>query len=391
MLKDSSATDLLPRDSHEEARQQILLVDDNPQNLKVLYETLLVTGHKLRVASSGIKALEIIQNAPVDLILLDIMMPDMNGFEVCQKLRENPALRDIPVIFLSAVNDVDAKVRGFDAGAVDYITKPFQAREVIARVTTHLRLRHLEWQQALVEARKKIDEQREQLEQRSRLATLGEMATGLAHEINQPLTAILNYASVALKAAQGVPMNAALLVQSLEKLVLQTQRAANVVQHMRSLARPAVSERVMIDVQAFIKETLLLAEVDIQRLHGAVSTEVDPALSSFYSDPKRLQQVLLNLLRNALEANLAAKQPAPVVLKVIRQGGYLQLRIEDLAAGLLPEIETRLFSPFNTSKKDGMGVGLSLCQNLIQGLGGRLSYHPNQPSGCCFVIELPLV
>jgi len=123
--------------------EQLLLVDDNVTNLQVLHQTLDGRGYKLLVAKSGASALAIAAKAKPSLILLDIMMPEMDGYEVCQQLQSNPELKDIPIIFLSALTDTKDKVKGLDLGAVDYISKPFQPEEVIARVNTHLTISSL--------------------------------------------------------------------------------------------------------------------------------------------------------------------------------------------------------------------------------------------------------
>jgi sigma-B regulation protein RsbU (phosphoserine phosphatase) len=123
--------------------ESLLLVDDNPTNLQVLYQTLETTGCKLLVAKNGETALAIAQKASPDLILLDIMMPDIDGFEVCRRLKDNPDTANIPVIFLSALTDTKDKVQGLQLGAVDYVSKPFQPDEVIARVNTHLTIHRL--------------------------------------------------------------------------------------------------------------------------------------------------------------------------------------------------------------------------------------------------------
>jgi sigma-B regulation protein RsbU (phosphoserine phosphatase) len=128
---------------NKSATESILLVDDNPTNLQVLFQTLEGVGCKLLIAKNGQGALAIAAKALPDLILLDIMMPDIDGYEVCRKLKSNPATADIPVIFLSALVETEDKVKGLQLGAVDYITKPFQPAEVIARVNTHLTIHRL--------------------------------------------------------------------------------------------------------------------------------------------------------------------------------------------------------------------------------------------------------
>jgi len=137
------------------ATESILLVDDNPTNLQVLFQTLEGVGCKLLIAKNGEMALAIAGKALPDLILLDIMMPDIDGYEVCRQLKTNPATSGIPVIFLSALGDTEDKVKGLQLGAVDYITKPFQPDEVIARVNTHLTIHRL---------KREVESQKDQLE-----------------------------------------------------------------------------------------------------------------------------------------------------------------------------------------------------------------------------------
>jgi len=128
----------------EQRQETLLLVDDNPNNLQVLYQTLEGKGYKLLLAKNGIDAISIAKKVHPELILLDIMMPGMDGYEVCKSIKSEASLADISIIFLSALDDVKDKVKGFAAGAVDYIAKPFQADEVIARVETHVKIKQLE-------------------------------------------------------------------------------------------------------------------------------------------------------------------------------------------------------------------------------------------------------
>jgi signal transduction histidine kinase len=178
------------------SKGNILIVDDTLTNLQVLTQMLIEHGYKVRPARNGKLALKLVQSILPDLILLDIKMPEMDGYQVCKKLKANDRTRDIPIIFISALNKVFDKVKAFSLGGVDYITKPFQVEEVLVRIETHLQLRQLQ-QKFVAQSQElqtslehlKITHQKE-LIQSKKLATLGQMVAEIAHEINNPLSAI---------------------------------------------------------------------------------------------------------------------------------------------------------------------------------------------------------
>ncbi len=176
-------------------RGNILVVDDTPANLRLLAGILNGKGYKVRPVPNGELALSAARGMPPDLILLDIMMPEMNGYEVCERIKADERTRDIPVIFISAINDVLDKVKAFAVGGVDYITKPFQMEEVLVRVETHLALCHLQNKlkqknEELTLTLEQLKETQNQLVQSEKMAALGQLIAGIAHEINTPLGAI---------------------------------------------------------------------------------------------------------------------------------------------------------------------------------------------------------
>ncbi len=498
----------------------VLLVDDNPQNLKVLYETLKDKGYRLLIANEGEKALDLAQRHAPEVILLDIMMPGLDGYQVCERLKTNPETADSAVVFLSALDDLQAKVRGFSVGGADYISKPFQAQEVIARVKTHAKVirlerelqarnRQLEGDQARIlnaisegiygldtsgriifanpaaatimgcpadelvgknffslhfgtddqgldqlpahatccegvveyqrgvemrrfdgstfpadyrstpkregdelrgavvvfrditielqnetaldEARDLVQEQRDQLAHVSRLTTMGEMAAGVAHEVNQPLTAITNYARVANRIMTKEAPDLALLSETMEKIEAQSHRASEVIRRIRRFMKKPASGKEVVSLSSLLEDTRQFAEVDIRNNEGGVEVHVDEDVKDVCADPVQVQQVALNLIRNALEATRSANSSEPVRVDVrMLDSRFVRVDITDSGIGLSPDDETKLFLPFFTTKAEGMGIGLPMCRSLIQAQGGEIGYERPEAPGARFYFTLPV-
>ncbi len=183
----------------------ILIVDDNPSNLQIVGNILREHNFKIAAVESGREALDFIAKKQPDLILLDILMPEMNGFEVCRAIKTKPETADIPIIFISVLYETDDKLKGFELGGVDYITKPFQELEVIARVRTHLTL--MRQQKELKETLTKFRETQNALIELERKTTIAAMATTANHEINQELTVLFAQLDIFEKSMESIHLS----------------------------------------------------------------------------------------------------------------------------------------------------------------------------------------
>ncbi len=501
---------------------RILLVDDNPTNLQMLLQTLSGRGYKLLIAKNGESALRIALKAKPALVLLDIMMPGMDGYEVCRQLKENAETENITIIFLSALDDTKDKVRGLESGAVDYISKPFQAEEVIARVETQLKIHRLEralsernrqleqdkerilesmnegifgldnqgyitfanhaaammtgwsideldgcnliglmvggggenaqtlapiqvainkgvaksvedgtfWhkdrtpfpasysctpimedgeatgavvvfkditekkrqKEALQRALDELDAQKEKLTHVSRLSTMGEMAAGFAHEVNQPLTAISNYAQVARRMLDRLEIKDECISEAMVKINNQARRAGDIISRIRSFVKKPDHVLGRVDPNKLISDTYKLAEVDARNNNMEIHLELGEALPKVKVDPVQIQQVALNLIRNGMEA-MRGLETSPIGVKVTtRMEGeaFVKVSVIDRGYGLAEDAEEKLFTPFYTTKQDGMGIGLSVCHSIIQSHGGRLNFQRHPEGGTIFEFTMPV-
>ncbi|MGK7924077.1 MAG: response regulator, partial [Spirulina sp.] len=276
--------------------QLILVVDDTPANLEVVTEALSDAGFEVAIATDGERAIKQAIASLPDLILLDVMMPGIDGFETCRRLKNAPETREIPVIFMTALTDATDKVRGFHEGAVDYVTKPFQEAELIARVTTHLKLRHLnqtleeqvERRTAeLNEALQQLKQSQIQLVQAEKMSMLGQLVAGIAHEINNPVNFIHGnlvyvqeytdellgfirlYQQYSAESAPELQAAAAELEiefiqedfpKTLTSMNIGTHRIREIVRSLRNFSRLEEADYKAVDIHEGIDSTLLILQ-----------------------------------------------------------------------------------------------------------------------------------
>lgn len=362
-------------------RASILIVDDMPDNLRLLSRMLTDRGYQVRPMLNGAQALVSAQTQPPDLILLDIMMPIMNGFEVCEQLKADPRTSEIPILFISALDDAENKVRAFETGGVDYVTKPFRVEEVVARVQTHLKMR--EMQQQL---------RQEIVERDGLIADLQAYAHTVAHDLRNPISSVLGFA---------------LLLETQFDLLDETERR-------QSLAAISQSMRTLTSI---VDELLLLAEVRQRELSLAplalgeiagsalervadMAREADASITVQKQWPAAqgyapwVEQIWINYLSNAIKYG-----GAPPIIEIgadTQPGGYIRCWVRDHGRGLTPEQQARLFTPFERleqARATGHGLGLSIVKRIAAKLGGEVGVESSglPGEGSTFFFTLPAV
>ncbi len=362
----------------------ILVVDDAPANLSLLESVLTERGYRVRPTPSGAIALEAAEAEPPDLILLDIRMPHMDGFEVCRRLKQSERLRGVPVIFLSALSDTVDKVKAFSMGGVDYVTKPFQIEELEARVETHLSLRRLQLQLEESYVRlKSLEQMRHQLVQM------------IVHDLTSPIAAVhfnamYVHARAGLQGKEATAIDAVLSScgqlnrMTLDMLEVATSDAASI--------RPRLEP---FDLRELLDDVLAGARDTARRVGISLIVNVAGDVPAVIVDRELIQRIVWNLLDNALKY---APKDSEVRIEAARAGtSEYSIRVRDQGPGVPPADRDRIFDPYVRLERDARkhvrtsrGLGLAFCRLAVDAHGGRIWAEDNPPQGTTFVIQLPI-
>jgi len=335
-----------------EKKSTVLIVDDIPRNIQLVAQHLKPLGFKLLFATSGMKALTLLRENPVDLILLDVMMPELNGFETCRKIKEEPELKRIPVIFLTARNEVTDIVRGFDSGGADYIIKPFHGQELIERVKTHLDLKH----------------HRDQ--QQRRQAQLKELLHILSHDLRNSFSGI----TMTMDLAQ-------LEKKSLDvydfRLREMADNGLNIIDLVRTML--ALEEKPLqlnpVDLLFCLEQSLSIIEPALEKKRITVKREYSGEISVMAEPTSLVNSVLNNLLTNAVKFSF---EEGILEIAAGREGHHVFLRIRDHGIGIPPEQLVSLFdihkavSRPGTGGERGTGFGLPLVGKFMHAYDGEI-------------------
>jgi len=360
--------------------EQILIVDDTPQNIKLLGTMLRTGNYEVVVATSGKQALIALENTPIDLILLDIMMPDMDGFETCAEIKRMPQISDIPIIFLTASIDSGHVTKGFEMGAVDYVTKPFRAPELLARIRTHLDLRHS--QQSLQKA----------LDDQARVRR--EHESFVRHELNNMLQPILSYSEAILfmDETEEERQESAQIIFDSTKRVSDLLQALKNIQSLESRSIPLT--KCEVSLSSLLKQTISDLSPSCNGHAPDIHFKNSVTNDTIKVDRNLMNGVFHNLIKNAVEhvTHLPDKNQKTVSVILHEEDNHLVVQVQNWGP-LVPSKQIKhFFEKFNTDreyKKNGTGLGTTYAYWVTKAHDGKIAVSSDEKEGTIVTVKLP--
>ncbi|MEN9204281.1 MAG: response regulator [Thermostichales cyanobacterium BF4_bins_65] len=365
-----------------EIKGNVLLVDDTPDNLRLLSSILSDQGYKVRSVIRGSMALTAVQASPPELILLDITMPEMSGYEVCQRLKQDPKTADIPVIFISALDDVLDKVKAFRVGGVDYISKPFQLEEVLARVETHI---------TLSRQRQALQRQKQEIESLGQLKD--HLLSTVSHDLKSPLTVILGLTKL-LQATLELG-DLAQQREMLARIQASGEKMLNLVTDLLDLSRIEQGmqlELAEVDLAGVVQQQVLAAEFAACQKHITIELNLPTTPLPVQADSRRIEQVIGNLLSNAIKYTPSG---GTITLATEVSPSQIQLHVQDTGFGIPAADLGRIFERFyrvnqpQHRQEPGTGLGLAIAKEIMLQHGGNLTVSSELGKGSRFTMVLP--
>lgn len=357
--------------------KNILIVDDQPENLQSIIYYLERYDYKINISMSGEGALEVLEYTAPDIILLDVLMPGIDGFETCRRIKANPDWSDIPILFMTAVTDTPNKVKGFEAGCQDYITKPIQYEELLARVRTHIKIRHMQ----------------EEIFKYEKLQALGILAGGIAHDFNNILSIILGNIQLLKEEVKDT-----IIIKATEKAVM---RAANLSKSLITFSKGGVPLKQKGDIVAILKDALTFT---LDTSQSTFELHVSDNIAELHFDKQQIQQVFNQIILNA---DQAMESNGKILIDIsnyifekkdklmLPKGKYVRVTISDTGYGIKNDDIKRIFDPyFSTQERGsqkGMGLGLAIAHSIVTQHNGAIDVESTPNKGSSFYVYLPAI
>ena len=365
-------------------KPKILVVDDQPINIKLLQRKLERQGLDVLVAYNGRECLKVVEEEVPDLILLDVMMPEMDGIETCQHLKANPKTETIPIIFITAKASKEGKLEGLDAGAVDYITKPIDLDETLARVRTQLRLQEM--------FRENLDLQ-ERLGDARKAAAVGAITQGIAHNLNNLLGVVVGYLDLIKNGYDSPDM----VKRSVGLMDHAITRMVNIIRQLGTIANNERYEMTALQIDSLIDNSIERFKTEYQvEAEVSVESEID-STATINANAETFEIILGKLLINAWESypkgSPEENRKISLSTGINRERGpaKLEIKVIDAGEGIAETIKDTLFEPFITTKTSvGRGMGLTISRHTMRNIDGDVQVHPNNSGGVTAVLTQPL-
>ncbi|MFA6008573.1 MAG: hybrid sensor histidine kinase/response regulator [Desulfobacteraceae bacterium] len=336
------------------SKATILIVDDNPNNVQLLKAVMTMRGFNVLVAKNGLHALETVKTDIPDLILLDIMMPEMDGFEACQKLKESPATANIPIIFLTAKSHIDDIMKGFELGAVDYITKPFSSNELVARVEIHLKLKF---------SQETVIRQRNELR---------EMVQILCHDLSNPLGAVISSFELSEYDPAYLDQNKHLILS----YVRRQYEIIGLVRELRAIAeKKSVFNLIPVNVTKAVNESIETLQYQLTRKNIKAVVSLEENTYVLAEKVSLINSVLNNLLTNAIKFSYP---DSVITVSSQKKNGKILITISDKGMGIPNDLKNKIYAidrrntRFGTMGEKGTGFGMPLVKKFVTEYGGTI-------------------
>jgi len=429
----------------DQPRPLVLIVDDNEKNIQVLGNLLKSSNYRIAIAVTGQQALDYVKKTAPDLILLDIMMPELDGIEVCRRLKKSDSTSEIPILFITALTDSESKINAFDVGGDDYITKPFSRQEVLARVKVFLERKqakanllesreqlkemNLNLERTVTKRTERIRKMQSQMVLQDKMASIGQLAAGISHELNNPinfvytnfitlqdnvsdLTDILadyrhSYQKAQLSEkgqleldrlqAREKEIRLNFVLQDLDSLFSESkngfERINFIIKSILNFSRVEKEEEFSdFDLNQAIKDTLVIARNEY-KYSCNVKTEFGN-IQPVPCIPQLINEVLLNIIVNASQSikELQRKEPGNITIRTFTENNRTCCDIEDDGPGIPESIQDKIFEPFFTTKEVGKGTGLGLSISydiIVEKHHGNMEVLKSGPTGTTFRICIP--